>query len=88
MFVLQVPCARKVLTGLSGANTGYGALNKCSWDTSGTHVAVGDDLGHVIVHAVHESLSQPGAEQWTQMAHTLVDLKHYNMVEPEVRGEL
>ncbi|VDP83538.1 unnamed protein product [Echinostoma caproni] len=85
---VEVPCARTVI-GSAGAteNTNNGtALNKCRWNVSGTHVAAGDNHGHVTVCAVHESLSQPGAEQWTEFARSLTDLKHYNM-EPDMRQE-
>lgn len=84
----QVPCARIVLGSTSGSeatNSGT-ALNKCRWNISGTQLAAGDNHGRVTVCTVHESLSQPGAEQWTEFARSLTDLKHYDM-EPDLRQE-
>ncbi|KAH8862907.1 Cytoplasmic dynein 1 intermediate chain 2 [Schistosoma japonicum] len=62
------------------------ALNKCRWNTVGTHIAVGDDTGRVTICSVHESLSQPVTDDWSSFAHVLADLKHYEM-EPDVETE-
>ncbi|CAL8075770.1 unnamed protein product [Calicophoron daubneyi] len=87
---VEVPTARISVEGQNtseNVNSSTGALNKCSWDVTGARLAAGDDRGHVTICTVHESLHQPGAEQWSEMARTLADLKHYS-VEPETHAEL
>ncbi|XP_018646951.1 LOW QUALITY PROTEIN: cytoplasmic dynein intermediate chain 2, (dhic-2), putative [Schistosoma mansoni] len=90
----EIPVARRKLGLSSNVDTSSSsssnlvgvALNKCRWNTAGTHVAVGDDTGRVTVCSVHESLSQPVTDDWSSFAHVLADLKHYEM-EPEVETE-
>ncbi|CAI2733588.1 unnamed protein product [Schistosoma spindalis] len=90
----EIPVARRKLGVSSNVDTSSSsssglvgvALNKCRWNTAGTHVAVGDDTGRVTICSVHESLSQPVTDDWSSFAHVLADLKHYEM-EPEVETE-
>ncbi|CAH8661204.1 unnamed protein product [Schistosoma rodhaini] len=90
----EIPVARRKLGLSSNVDTSSSsssnlvgvALNKCRWNTAGTHVAVGDDTGRVTVCSVHESLSQPVTDDWSSFAHVLADLKHYEM-ELEVETE-
>ncbi|CAH8616630.1 unnamed protein product [Heterobilharzia americana] len=90
----EIPVARRTLGISSNVDTSSSsssgvvgvALNKCRWNTSGTHLAAGDDTGRVTICSVHESLSQPGTEDWSGFAHVLADLKHYEM-EPEIESE-
>lgn len=89
---VEVPTARRIIgipgnadPNISPSITGA-ALNKCRWSTTGTLVAVGDDGGRVTVCNVHESLAQPGSDDWSAFAHSLADLKHYE-VDTEIRAE-
>ncbi|CAH8493998.1 unnamed protein product [Dicrocoelium dendriticum] len=86
---VEVPTAQYVIGGPSNvekASTGHVALNKCRWDCTGSYLAAGDNHGRVTVCSVHESLVQPGAEQWPEFARSLSDLKLYTM-DQDVRLE-
>ncbi|KAF6773910.1 Cytoplasmic dynein 1 intermediate chain 1, partial [Paragonimus kellicotti] len=86
----SVPCARLSFRGTGTPDkpgSGNLALNKCRWDSSGNFLAAGDNHGKVTVCSVHESLAQPNAEQWTEFARCLADLKQYNL-EQDVRAEV
>lgn len=77
--IFQVPVARRLITGnMENSTTGV-ALNKCSWNNCGTHLAVGDNIGNTTVCMLNESLVHPGANEWTEFAHSLADLKHYSL---------
>ncbi|KAF7255963.1 hypothetical protein EG68_07231 [Paragonimus skrjabini miyazakii] len=87
---VEVPCARLSFRGTGTPDkpgSGNLALNKCRWDSSGSFLAAGDNHGKVTVCSVHESLAQPNAEQWTEFARCLADLKQYNL-EQDVRAEV
>ncbi|KER21419.1 hypothetical protein T265_15099 [Opisthorchis viverrini] len=87
---VEVPCARHSIRGHTGQDRTGGniALNKCRWDSSGSYLAAGDNQGRVTICSVHESLSQPGPEQWSELARSLTDLKHYKMEQEVGRAEM
>jgi len=52
------------------------ALNKLRWAPSGHQLAVGDDVGHVWMYDVGESIAQPRSDEFTRFAHTLQDIRN------------
>ncbi|XP_047738069.1 cytoplasmic dynein 1 intermediate chain isoform X2 [Hyalella azteca] len=55
---------------------GAPALNRVSWTPSGTQIAVGDDSGRVHIYDVGDHLYQPRQDDWSQLVHTLGELKN------------
>lgn len=55
---------------------GSPALSRVSWSQSGHQLVAGDRNGKLWVYDVGEQLAAPKANEWTQLAHTLQELKN------------
>ncbi|XP_060077167.1 cytoplasmic dynein 1 intermediate chain 2-like isoform X1 [Ylistrum balloti] len=53
------------------------ALNRCRWHQTGAHIATGDDLGHIYIYDVAETIATPKHDEWSRFAHTLHELKQH-----------
>ncbi|KAF2363725.1 WD40 repeat [Trinorchestia longiramus] len=65
----EAPAASTVVDGAP-------ALNRVSWTHSGNQITVGDDSGRVHIYDVGEHLYQPRQDDWSQLVHTLSELKN------------
>ncbi|XP_069120986.1 cytoplasmic dynein 1 intermediate chain 2-like isoform X18 [Argopecten irradians] len=63
------------------------ALNRCRWHQTGAHIATGDDLGHIYIYDVAETIATPKHDEWSRFAHTLHELKQ-NAAEREEDSSL
>ncbi|XP_021377047.1 cytoplasmic dynein 1 intermediate chain 2-like isoform X7 [Mizuhopecten yessoensis] len=53
------------------------ALNRCRWHQTGAHIATGDDLGHIYIYDVAETIATPKHDEWSRFAHSLHELKQH-----------
>ncbi|CAG0898624.1 unnamed protein product [Darwinula stevensoni] len=60
------------------------ALNRVSWTQSGQHICVGDENGRIWVYDLSEVLAVPKADDWSNMMHTLHEMKTNQLEDVEI----
>nr|XP_022327539.1 cytoplasmic dynein 1 intermediate chain 2-like isoform X14 [Crassostrea virginica] len=63
------------------------ALNHCRWHSSGSNIAVGDDVGKIHIYDVAENTANPKMDEWSRFVRTLQELKQ-QAVEREEESSL
>ncbi|XP_055995979.1 cytoplasmic dynein 1 intermediate chain 2-like isoform X7 [Ostrea edulis] len=63
------------------------ALNHCRWHSSGSNIAVGDDVGRIHIYDVAENTANPKMDEWSRFVRTLQELKQ-QAVEREEESSL
>nr|CAB3240298.1 cytoplasmic dynein 1 intermediate chain 2-like [Phallusia mammillata] len=61
------------------------ACNKLRWNSSGTQIAVGDNMGRVHLCEVGEQIGTPRPDEWTRFVNTLTEIRNIQQEDEEAR---